>query len=65
MTKPIAYYTLPEVVRMTGQTYSKLWYLTLTRPQFSPVKQYGKSRLYTAKQVEELKAYCEGGKSNE
>jgi len=59
MTKAITYYTLPEVVKMTGQSYDRIHYLTLTRPQFKPAKQYGRTRLFTWKQVEELKTYCE------
>lgn len=56
MTRPIRYYTIPEIRKQLGATDSKVRYAILSLP-IVPARQYGKARLFTAEQVNRLKEH--------
>lgn len=55
MTKSVYTIAMPDFVRMVGQTYDRVYHAVLTGA-VQP-KRYGKSRLFSQEQVEQLRAY--------
>ena len=55
MTKSVYTIAMPDFVRMVGQTYDRVYHAVLMGA-VQP-KKYGKSRLFSHEQVEQLRTY--------
>jgi hypothetical protein len=55
MSKSRRYFTMPEVVRMLGLDYDRVRYAVVSSRIVEPARQFGKARLFTAEQVEQLR----------
>ena len=64
MTRPIQYYTIPEIRQQLGATDSKVRYAILSLPVV-PARKYGKARLFTAEQVAQLKEHFDAKQAKE
>ncbi|HJT24927.1 MAG TPA: MerR family transcriptional regulator [bacterium] len=48
---------MPEVARMVGVTYHKLWYAHYDGKIPEPARRYGRTRVYGPADVERVRAY--------
>jgi hypothetical protein len=48
---------MPEVVRMLGLDYDRVRYAVVSCRIVEPARQFGKARLFTETQVEQLRRY--------